>query len=718
MSSTSPGLNTTSTTSDISRAPRMVFLTLFMIMSSVGSLLLIIVIVHSRKHRTIQNLLIANVCVVCFIDTFLNMSLVMGSLIVDHWAFGDFMCKVNCFFLNLVNIETVLLLMSLSVDRYFSLRHSLKYEAWLFSYRIYLIIAYLWLHAAAFSIPFLTDAVSSQFRPQLHLCSVTGDTSVVFVYLTLIICFLAPLVSIVVFQILIVRVTCELRNSKRTQDPHKNYTQMLNETPLSDSVVSHPSCYTRILFVLWLILNVPFVITSSIKHYEQSQGVEESQFLDYPWEVDAVFIWMKFFFSAIFPFVTFFCKKDLWQSTKECVLCRRNNSIIDIEVVGLGSDTNVSKDKPPNIEVEFSTPKNKEKEREKAEVSHILAFSVPVLFATSTGICIEDKSSEHVTDTSSLSQNELAITAAIKGKKLDISYSDPEWPEELIGDTSDYDSSCEIDQYSSSQPVSTRNVHGTLHRTRSLSDPEIAAHPSPNKAKVVKRFSGTSGADSGLDLSGTSGTNTGKLISATVAPQGSQPSPCDQESAVPSLVKINSPNASSLLKEDVKSSKTKNNDNLASKTENVDSNPPSKKLTSNKNGKDIRTVVSSHSEEIKIKQIVSSEEMAQKGAISKETTIKRDCSAETVQSSGKSQNRLPTRLKPIEGKESPSPKVRRKKHKIKRVGRSSNTVVTPGVAKICGHKDDASSSEHTAQSRTSSASRTTKDVSNRTNSDG
>ena len=358
---------------------------------------------------------------------------------------------------------------------------------------------YTWLHSVAFSTPFLTEVVTSEFRSQLHICAVTGDTSVVFVYATLIVCFLVPLVAIIVFQILIVKATGKLKIHKRAEVAQKTYTQVLGEHGRighRDSE-SHPSTYTRILLLLWLVLVLPFVITSSIKHYEYSQSQEES-LLEYPWAVDATFIWLKFFFVALFPVITFCCKNDLWQTSKEFVLCRKNNSITDMEDTSLDFEArNVNSETYPKDEVEFSTPKSRE--IVKTEISKAdLAFNIPVLFATSTGICVEDNSVDNARECEMLPYNDQILAVELKGKQLDISYYGQDWHDEVVGDTSDYDSSVDV-ECSPSQIISARHVRGSFQRPRSSSQSHIVeTTETVFQTKHVKNSS--CGADSGLDL--------------------------------------------------------------------------------------------------------------------------------------------------------------------------------------------------------------------------
>lgn len=550
MASTSPGTNLTDNgdSSEISRGPRIIFLLLFIIISFVGNLFILVVILQHKKFRTVQNLLIWNLCFVGVMDCVTNMSLVLGALARDHWVYGDFMCRCNTFFMNFVAILTMLLMASLTLDRFFAITFPGKFENWLISsYRFYLFVLYFWIHSLAFSIPFLTGVATPTFRTELHLCTVNGDSSLSFLYASLLICFLLPLIIVIVFQFLLLRLSCRQTHvNKKKSLTEKQYRQMLSLTltdspqPKIQSPLSHISnsntdvkatfsssifsdtLFVHLLFVSWLILYAPYAVASNIKQYHHSQdesNASNSETLpDYPWELEATFIWMRFFFSSLVPCLVFYCRKDIWHSTKECILCRKHNSVVDMEGECQDSTEAIVNKMENNVKSDSNNfpPTPKQKEKEKGDFP--VAFTVPVLFATSNGIHIEGDSSDAELDSKSfsvLNSSDLPNSTHLLGKSLDVNSGDNRQCQELIlGDTSDYDSSCEIDPYSLSQPVSTRNVIGTLRRSLSK---EISIF-----SQTQRDFSGTIGADSGLDLSGTAGSSAGHLIKTKLLEQESR----------------------------------------------------------------------------------------------------------------------------------------------------------------------------------------------------
>lgn len=493
----SPGLNSTSM--NTSTAPRIVFLVLFCVVSFVGSFLIILVLLHYSKFRSVQNVMIANVCALGIVDCLFNMALVLGSVASGDWIYGAYMCKVNNFFMNIAIIHTMMMLAALSVDRYCVIKFSHRYELWLRSCRLRTLIACVWVHALAFGLPFLTDVVESTYVPHIHMCALTGRTSMWFLHISLVTCFIGPLATTIIFQLLSCKLSVKLGYARKDEKNLNDYTQIVSENP---KIFNYNSPFLiTLVTAAWFLLEAPFIVVSYVYMYEESRGQGQSFII--PWDLASAFIWMRFAFSAVCPMITFLCKKELRQSTKIWFMCRRNNSVVDMHSASSSPDVSLQKDLSRTVERRFSTPKNS-KLQESSEMQKPLPFNVPVLFATSTGICIEDPDYRRL-DTEIVQTT--CIVDNLKGKKLDIVYPEYEYTDELIEDTSDYDSSCEVDPYCSSQPVSARQIHGTFRRSRSMSEPEIKPRAYDNKTKSKAKsgnLSGTFCADSGLDLTNTS----------------------------------------------------------------------------------------------------------------------------------------------------------------------------------------------------------------------
>ncbi|PVD29594.1 hypothetical protein C0Q70_08849 [Pomacea canaliculata] len=259
-------------------------------------------------------------------------------------------------------------------------------------------------------------------------------------------------------------------------------------------------------------LYVPYIITTFMHQYHFSRELDFV--IDYPSSVDAAFMWMRFSYSASFPITTYVWRKELWQTTKECVICRRSNSVVDIESKAKqGSRTTAVAENSSKI------PSRMKDREQKEEPLTILSFNVPVLFATSEGIHIETQHSD-VSDTE-LFYAEILDTAKstqkqrLKGRRLDV--GDPEADDLPMSlNTSDYDSSTEEDP--PFRTVSAGQVNGTLDSSKSATAIDIKKDQkqdilSQQKSSTVFTLNGN---DSGLDLSDTPGSSTEKQLQKLV----------------------------------------------------------------------------------------------------------------------------------------------------------------------------------------------------------
>ncbi|GFS02669.1 melanin-concentrating hormone receptor 2 [Elysia marginata] len=518
MASSSPGLNYTagnSTADDVGRGPRAAFLLIFAVVTFIGDVFLLTITLRSPHRKIVQNILIANMCAVGLVDCACNMSIVFGSVTSNQWKFGRAVCKVNAFFMSFVAVHVCMMLSAFSLDRYLMLRFSSKYESWFSSYKVVAVLTCLWLYSVIFSIPYTTDSVPLIFQDQIHICGVAGETPLIFVCISLLVCYVCPVLMTVLFIVAHSRLTCKLQFVQKNKNIEKPYTQIDKEDKEGTTVLCSPKSFHSthlppILFTLWIILKMPFVIRNHIQQFEHSIKRDSPE--SFSWKVDTIFLWMRFLNTAFFPCLVLLCKKELWQNIKDCCLCRRSNAVVDVKNIFLESKNSVVSKTDDN---DRSLAKKEDKKVSEKEIDpptvapDANAFTVPVLFATSTGICIEESPCRKRSQAKGRNEDVyfLANLTHKKGKTLDISYSEYDCPQEFVGDTSDYESSCDVDLYSISQPVSIRNVQESLHanKRRTVSNPDIksCAHfQQMNPETKTGSFPKSSVADSGLDLTG------------------------------------------------------------------------------------------------------------------------------------------------------------------------------------------------------------------------
>ena len=212
----------------------------------------------------------------------------------------------HAFMMSLVLVETILLLTVLAADRFLAVKFPLKHDSSLSPCRMGILLSITWIQALAFSFPFLTDVVKMQFWPRLHSCSVSDETPLAFICLASVLCFLLPLVIIVVLLILTCHACYKQSHEIKSVVSKKQYTDQLMSKPRSWHEMQSVK-YVIVLCILWSLLDLPYVIIIYIQQYTLSKELSFS--VTYPWGVDVGFMYTRFSFSAALPCVTFIFNK-------------------------------------------------------------------------------------------------------------------------------------------------------------------------------------------------------------------------------------------------------------------------------------------------------------------------------------------------------------------------------------------------------------------------
>ena len=109
---TSPINDTTSKVTDddvdawiATSAPRIAFLSFFLLFGFLGNLFLIITICHSHRFRAITfYVFVINLAVVNLGECVFNMAILLAASVLGAWTFGDVSCSLSVFFLSFISI--------------------------------------------------------------------------------------------------------------------------------------------------------------------------------------------------------------------------------------------------------------------------------------------------------------------------------------------------------------------------------------------------------------------------------------------------------------------------------------------------------------------------------------------------------------------------------------------------------------------------------------
>ncbi|KAH3707842.1 uncharacterized protein LOC127858619 [Dreissena polymorpha] len=473
--------------------PRIVFLSVFLSVGFIGNALLVITICQSQRFRTVTffvfiiNLAVINICECVF-----NMTLLLAASILNDWRFGECACHLSAFCLNFVHLESILGLTVTSADRFIASRYKSQYHLVVSNARVAVILTLTWVQALSFSIPIAVGKVSSSLNEFIIYCSVSQGTSIIYNTFSVLLCFILPIILMLVFFVNIIRSAYKERANIRNAIAQQNYNEDATGEPEIKQDIRHASV-TGTLAVAWLVLEGPHTVTTFYSQFSVSSELGDitTDKLNYVWYVDLVLLWLRFCYSIALPVAAFTWNKELWKCFKDFILCRKNNSVVDESFKKSENDT-----------FRLDRKLNGAKPKEKTGVfpqKEQRVFQVPVLFATSNGVHIKTVDQESETEEESDARTNRS--SALKGKKCDVegSRDNLNTPE---NDTSDYDSGNECDPFSVSHPVSIRQKREEVisERKRSLSEPEVRGgkgKPESGETSV----SATSEGDSGLDLS-------------------------------------------------------------------------------------------------------------------------------------------------------------------------------------------------------------------------
>ncbi|CAH1783938.1 unnamed protein product [Owenia fusiformis] len=481
-------------------ASRAGFLALFIIVAFIGNSMILATIVQSRRLRiTVLNLLIINMSVVNLLQCVCNLPLILGSTITETWDYGSAVCQLNAFLMTMFSIVTMLGLTIMAIDRYLAVLDPEKYAVRVTVTRINYIIPFTWIQSAAFSMPLVINADSSAVFPYRYHCSLAESSSLLYIALTSIFCYIIPLAIIVIFYICIIKTGIKTKLRQRQALTSSHITEEMMPSPAL-MVQLHTSIYVGLLFIFWCALEGPYLTLSYIEQYRNSKEIQENDSLyikfEYPWELDMGFTWIKLSYPTVLPFITFIWRKDIWQKLKNFILCRKSNVINDAS---------------PNDDIEEEVDRDEGDKRKVIykEENH-KSYQVPVLFATANGLHIQtyDHDSEDtLSDTGyfyadmTSKSNDIKV---LKSRKCDVNGS-----QDMHADTSDYDSNNDdMEPFKSSKQkqVFSKTAVPRLFIESSDSDRPVISSPDGQKRTSPRNIVSDSGVDTLSD------SNKGKKI--------------------------------------------------------------------------------------------------------------------------------------------------------------------------------------------------------------
>lgn len=370
-----------------------VFLTVFILASITGN----VTIIASLRHKHFKNVamyaFLSNLCVVMMCDTIVNMALVLGATVTGRWPYGDFMCQLSAFMLNMINVETVLALFVLVLDRLLATRWQVMYINNMNRAKANILAGITWLYATTFALSVLIgpESIYSGYFPHSYLCNVTSNTGITFLVILSFFCYICPILAILVMFVIIIKVGVEDKANVQALNNRTLYGFELSasRSPLWDEL--RRSKAVAALFILWCVFQGPYLTLHSVYTFKNSDyPVIMMNF--YPRLMEIIFAWMRFSYAYVAPLVIF----SFWPEAREepkSLFCQKSNNTA---TSGGGRAFGVAHDilQKPGVRASWASS------ADESSVPSTLgrAFQVPILLATANGLRLQVGRNQKDTD--------------------------------------------------------------------------------------------------------------------------------------------------------------------------------------------------------------------------------------------------------------------------------------------------------------------------------
>lgn len=364
-----------STTADPTSLPgtveRTTILAIITVVAFCSNLILLVTIGQSASLRKIHfNKHVVNIGIINLLTCILGMPMVIGYSVTSNWDYGDVMCRVLAHFIITISIAMCLAIFMINLDRVIAISDPEKYQNTVNSFKTAIMIIISWLVAILFPIPLSLGMEPTAPFENRYICSIVGGSNLDYLIALYSVCFALPSIVNILFFVYIAREALSEKEAESTGGRRRPSAVRLWPEVQSSGVVF-------ILFLLWMVTELPYITLSSIQQYIQSDQINGT--LPYPTHLDTVFVWLKFCDAFILPFVIFRWRKDIWLKFKDLMFCRKSNSVVDAS---------------PRGEKSGNTHHKKRKSRSPANPKHDASrfeatLPIPTIKATKDGLHVQ-----------------------------------------------------------------------------------------------------------------------------------------------------------------------------------------------------------------------------------------------------------------------------------------------------------------------------------------
>lgn len=284
--------------------PLAVLMVATIIISALGNSIVCLIVYRKPAMRSAINLLLANLAFADIMVSVTCMPFALVTLIKQKWIFSAHVCRLTAFLYVLFMMEAILILASISVDRYFII---VRRKDKLNPYRAKLLIALSWFCSLVVAFPPLVFETFAECYPQCQVSYPYSTWNKVYIIFALSSIFFLPFIAMSFSYMYILNTV--RKNSLRVEN-HPKTLSISQATKLGLAGVHHrPSrvnvdmsfktrAFTTILllFLVYVFCWAPYTVGSMYRCF----GKDGDMFDPLLW---TILVWLTFLNSAFNPII-------------------------------------------------------------------------------------------------------------------------------------------------------------------------------------------------------------------------------------------------------------------------------------------------------------------------------------------------------------------------------------------------------------------------------
>ena len=213
-------------------------MSIIIVATVVGNILILIAIKRKRTLQNITGAFVANLAVADLLQGIVGMPFVMGSSIADDWVFGRAFCEINGLTNMLFCVTSMMTLGAVSIDRYLSILHPLRYVTWMTNRIACIMIAYIWIHSFVLGIIPVLGWSNYDYLPYEYICTVDWTGSMSYSLFVFSMGFFLPLFVMLYCYFFILRAARrQLKNQRRVLPQGEFDSAVESSSPSKDPAV-------------------------------------------------------------------------------------------------------------------------------------------------------------------------------------------------------------------------------------------------------------------------------------------------------------------------------------------------------------------------------------------------------------------------------------------------------------------------------------------------